>query len=218
MATRSVHAERQRDLHGFDGVVAAIGIAGIIGLAHAGDDVAGGAPIGERAGEGKENQIAAGHESGGQAAVGDFDGGFAGERAVGNGGKRVELDRVVVAEPRPPVRLERGELVADARANAEFDLVALAVVEADGLYACETLKRPGEADGGVLPAGEENEGGVGAEIRAHPFNPISATRSNRRCGRRAARAPRFPSSRRRTARNRRSPGSPPAARSCWCAG
>src|SRR6266702_8962274 len=32
------HAERERGLHGADGVVAAIGIAGIVGLAHAADD------------------------------------------------------------------------------------------------------------------------------------------------------------------------------------
>ncbi len=193
-----VEAEAERDLHGLDGVVAAVGITGIIGLAHAGDDVAGGAPIGERAGEGKEDQIAAGHEGGGQAAVGDLDGRFAGERRIGNGGKRVELDHVVVTDPRFPFGVERGQAFADARANVELDPVTLAVVEADGFHARETLQRPGEAHGRVLSAGKQHERCIGAQTDAHPFNPTAATRSNRRCGRRGARARRSPSSRRRT--------------------
>ena len=44
----------------------------------------------------------------------------------------------------------------------ELDLVALAVVEADGFHPREALERPGEADGGILPAGEEDEGGIGS--------------------------------------------------------
>src|SRR5215475_12590431 len=57
-----LHAEIERQLHGLDGVVAAIRIAGEVGLAHAGDQVAGAASIGERTGEGEEDQIAARHE------------------------------------------------------------------------------------------------------------------------------------------------------------
>ena len=102
-----VEAERERDLHGLDGVVAAIGIAGIIGLAHAGDEMAGAAAIGDGAGEAEEDQIAAGHEGGRQAAVGDLDRGVAGERGVGNGGERIERDEVVLAQPRFPAGIER---------------------------------------------------------------------------------------------------------------
>ena len=51
MTIALVEAESERHLHGLDGVVAAVGIAGIIGLAHAGDQMAGAAPIGQRAGE-----------------------------------------------------------------------------------------------------------------------------------------------------------------------
>ena len=90
----------------------------------------------------------------------------AGERGVGNGGERVELDQVVVAEPRPPVGIERRQVLADARAQFELDGMALAVVEADGLHAGEARQRPGQADGGILPAGEQHEGGVVGEGHA----------------------------------------------------
>ena len=76
------------------------------------------------------------------------------------------VDQVVVAEPRFPAGVERGHAVADARAQIELDRVALAVIEADRLDPGEALKRPGEADGGVLPAGEQDEGGVVGEGHA----------------------------------------------------
>ena len=66
--------------------------------------------------------------------------------------------------------------------------MALAVVEADGLDAREALERPGEADGGILPAGEQDEAVSGSKPTR--FNPISAIRNrrSRRGGRRGARA------------------------------
>ena len=50
------------------------------------------APIGERAGEGEEHEIAAGHERGRQPARADLDRDLAGERGLGNRGERIELD------------------------------------------------------------------------------------------------------------------------------
>ena len=97
-----IHAEIERELHGFDGVVAAIRIAGKIGLTHAADEVPGAAPIGERPREGQENEIAAGNECGGQAGIGDGNRDIAGERGVGQRLQRIEPDQVVVAEPRAP--------------------------------------------------------------------------------------------------------------------
>ena len=47
----ALHAKTERHLHGLDGVVAAVGITGIIGLAHAGDKMPNPATIGERAGK-----------------------------------------------------------------------------------------------------------------------------------------------------------------------
>src|ERR1039458_1966767 len=180
------------------------------------------AAIGERAGEAEENQIAAGHETGRQFVVGDLDGGFAGERAVGDGGQRIELYYMVVAQPRLPFRAQRRQRSAQLRPNVELDRMALAVVEADGFHARESFQRPGQADGGILPAGEQDEGAIGAKVSGHRsiplLNPTSATRSNQRCGHYSGRGRRFPSSPHPTSRNPESKNSPPTARSCWCAG
>jgi hypothetical protein len=40
--------------------------------------------------------------------------------------------------------------------------MALAVIEADGLDAGKALERPGQADGRILPAGEQDERGFRA--------------------------------------------------------
>ncbi len=40
----------------------------------------------------------------------------------------------------------------------EFDAMALAVVEAERLDAVVTLQSPGQACGGILPAGKQNQG------------------------------------------------------------
>ena len=69
---------------------------------------------------------------------------------------------MVLAQPRFPVRLERRQPLAQARPHVELDRMALAVVEADGLHAREAFQRPGQADGGILPAGKQDERGVGA--------------------------------------------------------
>src|SRR6202008_3186943 len=61
------HAEIERIVERADGLVAAIRIAGIVGLAHAADDVRNPAAIGERGGEGQEDQIAPGYEGVGQS-------------------------------------------------------------------------------------------------------------------------------------------------------
>ena len=71
------------------------------------DDVTGTAPVGERAGETEEDQIAAGHEGGRQPVVGDFDGRFARERRIGDGGQRIDLDDVIIAQPCLPIGLQR---------------------------------------------------------------------------------------------------------------
>jgi len=45
------HAERQRRLHGLNGVGATVGIARVVGFAHAGDDVDNATPAGQRRGQ-----------------------------------------------------------------------------------------------------------------------------------------------------------------------
>src|SRR5262249_35416487 len=93
------HPEVERQLHRFDGVVAAVGITGEVGLAHAGDEMLCSAPIAERAREGEENEIAAGHERRRQPALADLDGDVARERGVGDLGERAEVNEVILAEP-----------------------------------------------------------------------------------------------------------------------
>src|SRR6202041_3275242 len=57
-----VHPEIECDLQRLDGLVTAIRIAGIIGLAHTADDVPDPAPVGQRRSERQKHQIAAWHE------------------------------------------------------------------------------------------------------------------------------------------------------------
>lgn len=54
---------------------------------------------------------------------------------------------MVLAEARPPIRIEGRHLLANAGTNAELDGMALAIVETDRLHAREPLQRPRETDG-----------------------------------------------------------------------
>src|SRR6266508_1394673 len=166
----AIHAEIERKLHGLDRVVAAIRIAGEIGLAHPGDEMPGAAAIGERAGEGEEHQIAAGNERRWQSAGADLDRHLAGERRVRDLTKRVEAHHVVLAEARPPRRLQRGDARTHTASCIELGAMALAVIEADRFDPREPFERPGEAHRRILPAGEQHERSVGA-CRAHVDAP-----------------------------------------------
>ena len=76
---------------------------------------------------------------------------------------------MVGPEPRGQVGENLGEALAHPAAGLHLHPVALAVVEAHRLDPAVALERPGQADGGVLAAGEEHEGGgVGVELgQAH---------------------------------------------------
>ena len=85
------------------------GIAGIIGLAHAGDQVLQPAPIGQRRGEGEEDQVAAGDEGVGQAVRLHGDRGVAGQRGVGDRPRSASsVDQWSSPSRRRPVRDARG--------------------------------------------------------------------------------------------------------------
>src|SRR6185369_3914079 len=156
-----VEAERQRDLHGLDRVVAAVRITGIVGFTHASDQMAGAAPISHCAGKAEENEIAARHEGRRQAGLGDRDSCVACQCGLRNGSKRIELDYVIIAQTRFPGTVQGRHALADACPYREFDGVPLAVVETNRLDARETLQRPGEANCRVLPAREENKCSIG---------------------------------------------------------
>jgi hypothetical protein len=63
---------------------------------------------------------------------------------------------MVVAKTRGPFRAQAPQAFANGRPHRKLHRMALAVVEADSLDACEALERPGETDGGILPAGEQH--------------------------------------------------------------
>src|ERR1700722_8634930 len=72
--------------------------------------------------------------------------------------------------PEGKLPAERG---GGAFAAAKLDLVALAIVERDRLDRGKAFKRPSQAGGGVLPAGEEHDGlvarhGGGSDDRPTP--------------------------------------------------
>lgn len=154
------HAERQRGLHGADGVVAAIGIAGIIRLAHAADDVSDAAPVGQSCGKGQEHQIAAGHKRIGQAVGAHRNRDVAGQRRLGHRGQCRDRQRMAFAEFGGPIGTQALDAVEQARAAVELDGVALAVVEAQRLHARKAVQRPGKAGGGILTAGEQHQCGL----------------------------------------------------------
>ena len=176
----SRHAEIERGLQRLDGLVAAIRIAGIIGLAHAADDMGDAAPVGQRGGEGQEHQIAAGHEGVGQAVRAHRDRDIARQRGVGDVGQGGNIQRMAVAELFCPIRAQRFHAVEQAVPALQLDGVALPVVEAEHFDAFEALQRPGEAGGGILSAGKQHQRGFGLELVAHgvPIALIDA-RANR---------------------------------------
>ena len=68
---------------------------------------------------------------------------------------------MIFAKAAGPCRTQGRDAPAHALACLELGTVALVVVETDGFDAGEPLERPGQTDGGVLPAGEQDEGAVG---------------------------------------------------------
>ena len=76
----AVGAECQSKLYRFDSVVPAIGIAGEIGFAHAGNEVPDIAPVSDRASKSKEHQVSSRHKGRRQTGLSDSDLSFTGER------------------------------------------------------------------------------------------------------------------------------------------
>ena len=164
---RSGHAEVERGLQCLDGLVAAVRIAGIVGLAHAADDMGDAAPVGQRGGEGQEHQVAAGHEGVGQAVGAHGDRDIAGQRGVGDIGQSGNIQRMALAELFCPIRAQRSHAVEQAVPALQLDGVALPVIESEHFDALKALQRPGEAGGGILSAGKQHQRGFGLELVAH---------------------------------------------------
>ncbi|MDT4867012.1 hypothetical protein FQZ97_1019010 [compost metagenome] len=152
-----VHAERERDLQGFHGVVAAVGVAAEVGFADAGDDDLDAAAVGERGGECEEQQVAPGHEGVGQAAFFHAEGHVAGERGFADLAEHGKVEQVVFAQALAPGGETLAQFAQNDQARLQLHAVALAVVEAERFDARVARQRVGEAGGGVLPARKEDE-------------------------------------------------------------
>ena len=156
-----LHAEIERDLQRLQRIVAAIGIAGIIRLAHAADEMFDAAPVGDRSGKGEEQQVAPGNESVGQAARGEGDLLVLGERGLAELAEESKDRAGGLRRDAPPMIGKSCFSAARMSARQSSSIaVALAVVETDGLDMRIALERPCEARGGVLSSGEEDQRGV----------------------------------------------------------
>jgi len=114
-------------------------------------------PVGDRCRVGEEQQVAAGHEGVGQAGGAEADLGCLRQCGVRQLAEFAHRHGVVLAQPLAP----RGKRGAQAGQHGgplgELHRVALTVVEPDRLDVRKAVERPGQAGGGVLPTGEEDE-------------------------------------------------------------
>jgi len=147
-----LHAEIQRKLHGFDGIVAAIGVAGEVRLAHSAHDPAQPSAVSDRRGGGKEQQIAPRHKGIGKPFLGKTNIGLLCKRRCSHRFHGAgEIHHMVGSEPLPPIFHLR-ELRTDRAAAGQLHQMALTVGEAYGFHPRIPSQRPSEADGGILPA------------------------------------------------------------------
>src|SRR5690242_20535996 len=123
----TVHPERQCRLQRLQGVVSAIGVAGIVGFAHLADKVPRRAAVTESGGEGKEQQIAAGDKSVRQAALLEGDRDVAGQRRIADLPEYAQINEVVLAELAAPIGKFTAQPLDKAGAAVELDAMALAV-------------------------------------------------------------------------------------------
>src|SRR5580704_6683309 len=91
------------------------------------------AAVADGSSKGKEQQVAAGHKRIRQAALLEGDRSVAGQRRVADFAEDAEVDSVVVAEFAAPVREFAAHALYHRGAAAEFDPVALTVIETDRL-------------------------------------------------------------------------------------
>src|SRR5579872_1484985 len=150
-----LHAEIDRDLKSLHGVVATIGIAGIVGLADARDEVFELALMRDDGCERQEQEISAGHERRRQSIVARAERQIRGQCADADTAENAKVDQVIAAQLFYPGRPDRREASAHGRPAFHLHQVALTVSEADGFHAVIARQRPGEARRRILPAGEK---------------------------------------------------------------
>ena len=140
------------------GLTPAVGIAGIVRLAHAAHQRLKTPAVGQGGGVDEEGEVAAGNEGGRQAAVIDLDGPLVGQGGFADPPKAAQVQAMIGSEPFTPGWAMLEEPASKHPARGQFRGMALAVVEADGLDARIALQGPGETHRQVLSSGEQHKG------------------------------------------------------------
>ena len=143
---------------GLHGVIAAIGVARVIGLAHAGNDDRQTPTIGQRASQREKQQIAPRHKSIGQTVGLHGKRYIVGQRRAANLLEHIKREHMILAQTRCPVWKTLGKLLTHGGAHGHLDAVALAVVKAQRLHAFEHGQGLRQTGRGILPAREQHQG------------------------------------------------------------
>jgi hypothetical protein len=150
----AVHPEVQSKLHRFDRVVPAIGVAGIIGFAHAAKNMFEAAPVGNSSGKRQEQEIAPRNESIRKPRGTGFNLHVMRERCLRDFPQSLDANDVILAEAAAPCGKIAANGLEDDLALAEFGFVPLAIIEADRFNERMAFERQGKTCCRVLAAGE----------------------------------------------------------------
>ena len=137
---------------------AAVGITGIVRLAHTADQHADAAANGQSAGQREEEQVPARHKGVRQARPGHGDLDLMGHRRRTERLQHARIDHVIRPETGRPGRECSPQRGQQPRPAGKLDTVALTIVEADRLHPVEPAEGPGKAGGRILSAREQDEG------------------------------------------------------------
>jgi hypothetical protein len=159
-----VHAERQCRLQRLQRVVAAIGIARIVGLAHPANEVPRAAAITDRSGKTEEQQITAWDKGVRQTALRKRNRGFTGQRRIAELAQHTEIDDMVVAELLTPPGEFAAQSLEYCGSALELDTMALPVIEADRLNRGKMFERPGETGRRILTSGKQDQPLLGDRV------------------------------------------------------
>ncbi len=158
---RTIQSQAQGLRHGINGSLTAVGITGIVGLAHARHQDLQAATVRQGGGRRQKDQVAPRNEGCGQAALVHFNGHLAGQAAFGNTAIAGQVHHMI--RPQTVGKLWQHILhgFAHRQTRLHLDHMALAIVETDGLDAVELLQRPRKTGGTVLTARKQDQSGIG---------------------------------------------------------